>query len=67
MEGGSYTFSSDLWSVGVSVYEMATGHHPYPDTNNPIVLFEMIRTHPSPSLAGVPGISHEMANFVDTW
>ena len=44
MEGGAYNFSSDLWSVGVTVYEMVTGGHPYPDTSNPIVLFEMIRS-----------------------
>jgi serine/threonine protein kinase len=44
MEGGTYTYSSDLWSIGVTVFEMMTGRHPYPETNNPIVLFEMIRS-----------------------
>lgn len=67
MEGGSYTYASDLWSVGVTVFEMVTGGHPYPDTNNPIMLFEMIRSHPSPTLAGVPGISHEIIDFVNIW
>lgn len=67
MEGGSYTFSSDIWSVGVSVYEMVTGRHPYPDTTNPIVLYEMIRTHPSPTLAGLPGVTAELVDFVNKW
>jgi serine/threonine protein kinase len=67
MEGVSYGFSSDLWSIGITIYEMVTGRHPYPDTNNPIVLFEMIRSHPSPSLAGVPGISSQLVDFVSIW
>lgn len=67
MEGGAYNFSSDLWSVGVTVYEMVTGGHPYPDTSNPIVLYEMIKSHPSPSLAGAPGVSLELVDFVSIW
>jgi serine/threonine protein kinase len=67
MEAGTYTYSSDLWSVGITVYEMITGRHPYPDTNNPIVLYEMIRSQPSPTLAGVPGISLEVIDFVNIW
>lgn len=30
MDGKYYTFSSDIWSIGMVVYEMATGCHPYP-------------------------------------
>lgn len=67
MEGGSYTFSSDIWSVGVSVFEMVTGIHPYPSTNNPIALCEMIRAHASPTLAGIPGLSFEIVDFVNRW
>jgi serine/threonine protein kinase len=67
VEGGSYTFSSDIWSLGVTVYEMVTGRHPYPDINKPIALYEMIRSHPSPSLAGIEGISNELVDFVNIW
>ena len=67
MEGGSYNFSSDLWSVGVTIFEMVTGMHPYPETSNPIVLYEMIRSQPSPSLVKVPGVSAELADFVGIW
>jgi len=67
MEGGSYTFPSDIWSIGVTVYEMVTGRHPYPDNPNPIVLYELIRSHPSPSLVGAPGVSAEVIDFVSIW
>lgn len=67
MEGGQYNFSSDIWSVGVTVYEMVTGHHPYPVSNNPILLFEMIRSQPPPTLAGLPGVSHEIVDFANRW
>lgn len=67
MEGGSYTYSSDLWSVGVTVFEMITGVHPYPDISNPYMLYEMIKNQASPSLAGIPGVSLEIIDFVNIW
>jgi serine/threonine protein kinase len=30
IDGKTYGYSSDIWSVGMVVYEMATGMHPYP-------------------------------------
>lgn len=67
VEGNAYTYSSDLWSIGISIFEMATGKHPYPETNNPILLYEMIRYQPSPSLAGFSGMSLEIVDFVNIW
>lgn len=67
MEGGAYSFSSDIWSVGVTVFEMVTGRHPYPDNSSPIFLYEMIKSQPSPSLEGAPGVSLELVDFVGIW
>eukprot|EP00347_Sterkiella_histriomuscorum_P014146 403361988 len=64
IEGENYTFPSDIWSIGVAVYEMAIGRHPYPEATNPYALHEMMRTQPPPSLAGIHGISLELADFV---
>ena len=44
MDGKYYTFSSDIWSIGMVVYEMTTGRHPYPETSNPLELHECIRS-----------------------
>ena len=49
------------------VYEMATGRHPYPETSNPLELHECIRTSPSPTLEGVPGLQPDIIDFVSRW
>jgi len=46
---------------------MALGQHPYPETSLHYALYEMMMNQPSPSLAGVHGISPEMADFVNKW
>jgi len=66
MDGKQYSFSSDIWSIGMVVYEMTTGINPYPE-NNPLELHEHIMSRPSPSLAGVPKLSPEIVDFVAKW
>lgn len=67
MDGNYYTYSGDIWSIGLVVYEMATGQHAYPVTSNPLELLHYIKTLQSPSLAQVPGLSSELADFVSHW
>lgn len=67
MEGKFYTYPSDIWSIGIAVYEMVSGTHPYPEVSNPLILHEMIKNQPSPSLFGVHGISNDLADFVQRW
>lgn len=67
MDGKYYTYPSDIWSIGMVVYEMTTGRHPYPETSNPLELHEIIRTSPSPTLAGTPGLQPDIIDFVSRW
>jgi serine/threonine protein kinase len=39
MEGKNYTYPSDIWSLGMVAFEMATGVHPYPESNSPYDLY----------------------------
>ena len=43
LEGEEYSFPSDIWSIGMILYEMVVGHSPYPITDKPILLCEYMR------------------------
>jgi len=51
----------------MTVYEMALGRHPYTEVSNPLILCEMIRSDTPPTLVGIPGVSHELVDFVAKW
>jgi mitogen-activated protein kinase kinase 1 len=43
LDGGYYSFPSDIWGLGMIIYEMVTGRNPYPPTDKPIILMEHMR------------------------
>jgi len=48
--GEPYAFSSDLWSVGLILIELATGEYPYPKSKKFIEILQSIRNLPEPNL-----------------
>jgi len=45
-----YTFNSDVWSLGMVVYELASGLHPFNAVDSPIALFDALFQQPEPRL-----------------
>jgi len=43
LEGLDYSYPSDIWSLGIVVYEMTIGTHPYPKTDNPLEIHGHIK------------------------
>lgn len=49
--GGDYTLISDIWSVGMVVYELACGAYPFVDLSTFPAIFEALMDKPEPRLA----------------
>mmetsp|Transcript_68743 Transcript_68743/g.109081 ORF Transcript_68743/g.109081 Transcript_68743/m.109081 type:complete len:338 (+) Transcript_68743:86-1099(+) len=61
--GKEYSFQSDIWSAGMVIYELATGHYPFPTTAF-LELYECLCVQPEPRLD--PGrFSPALCDFVE--
>lgn len=62
--GEDYSFSVDIWSYGLVLYELATGTFPFPPLTNFAELFQCICEKPEPRLD--PGMHQpELCDFVE--
>lgn len=60
---------SDVWSLGITLMEVATGHFPYPKWNSVFEqLCQVVQGDP-PSLTNENGnhFTPEFVQFVNTW
>jgi len=67
--GQDYGLASDLWSVGMVVYELAAGRNPFPNTSSFPVLFDFLCSQPEPRLESEANregraFSPELCDFV---
>ena len=46
------------------IYEMVTGQNPYPSTDKPIILHEMMRDKPAPNFDHIPSVSDALKDFI---
>jgi len=66
-QASSYTASSDVWSVGLSIVELAKGCYPYPPETfaNVFAQLTAIVHGPAPTLPS--GYSQDAHDFVAKW
>lgn len=62
--GEGYTFSSDIWSLGLCVCELATGTYPYGKVPNFLALYGCLCQQPAPRLPE-ERFSKPLCNFVE--
>lgn len=62
---GTYTVSSDVWSLGLSMIEMALGHYPYPPETYANVFAQLTAiVHGEPPELPEDSYSDEAKDFV---
>ena len=62
--GNEYSYSSDIWSLGLVIYELATGIFPYQNGNDYLMQIKKIVDDPEPSLNDNGDFSEDLINFV---
>lgn len=65
-EGEGYKISADIWSLGISLFEIANGTHPFADTHGLLGLVQKITKEPSPKLDQAK-FTPEFCQFIDKW
>jgi formylglycine-generating enzyme required for sulfatase activity len=55
---------TDVWSVGVLLYRLVAGQHPFPGTTRASLMHQILVTEPA-SLRGRPGVSDDLAAVID--
>ena len=65
-EGQGYKISADIWSLGISLFEIATCAYPFKDTVGLFRLLQKIIQEPSPKL-DADKFSPEFCQFIDKW
>eukprot|EP00164_Ancoracysta_twista_P001832 GFYU01002408.1.p1 GENE.GFYU01002408.1~~GFYU01002408.1.p1 ORF type:complete len:376 (-),score=40.54 GFYU01002408.1:276-1403(-) len=65
LEGDEYSYASDIYSLGLTIMELAQGEYPYPTGGGYWGLLQKIKNGPSPELKQADGFSSELCDIVD--
>lgn len=64
IEQTKYDVSSDVWSLGITLYELATGRSPYADCQTEFHILSRVVNEEAPSLPMEMDFSPEFRNFI---
>ena len=67
MQGFDYSYSSDLWSLGLMLFELSTGKYPYSLSGGYIEIIQNIVLSVSPVLPETEEYSYEYRDFLSIW
>jgi mitogen-activated protein kinase kinase 6 len=60
-----YTIKADIWSLGISLFEIATYKHPFEDARTYCAKISAITSEEPPRLPNE--FSNEFQNFIEMW
>jgi len=64
VRGEDYSFAADIWSLGLCVYELASGQYPYGSIGSFPVLFDNLCNKPEPRLPARGRYTQTLEDFV---
>ena len=65
IEGGEVDARSDIFSFGVALYEMLTGHLPFRGEHEAAMVYSIVNEEPTPVQKYIPDISSELVHVLN--